>query len=301
MAHGRRLVIEQTRALERLAGEPGLLEALQANIEAPRGFGDYVDELERYYGGERPSRVAAEPPTAVAWAGEHDAPTSLARINRRVVAELAQRDDLVVRAAATDRLAPAAPLPHTADVEVRHQWPPDLRPPASGHLALIQPWEFGAVPSAWVEPLNTVADELWVPSEHVREMYVGSGVAADRVHVVPNGVDLEAYAPEGPALDLGPRAGVRFLFVGGAIGRKGIDVLLAAWREAFPGREHNDLLLWIESQRLVIAGDTLPDFGEITSGTDARRATQPGYTFGSIHRPCECSTSAPSDALLSAA
>src|SRR4051812_26837427 len=32
--------------------------------------------------------------------------------------------------------------------------------------------------------------------------------------------------------------------------------------EAFPGREHNDLVLWIESQRAVIAGDTLPDFGE---------------------------------------
>jgi glyoxylase-like metal-dependent hydrolase (beta-lactamase superfamily II) len=32
--------------------------------------------------------------------------------------------------------------------------------------------------------------------------------------------------------------------------------------EAFPGREHNDLVLWIESHRTVIAGDTLPDFGD---------------------------------------
>jgi glyoxylase-like metal-dependent hydrolase (beta-lactamase superfamily II) len=31
--------------------------------------------------------------------------------------------------------------------------------------------------------------------------------------------------------------------------------------EAYPGREHNDLVLWIESVRAVIAGDTLPDFG----------------------------------------
>ncbi len=31
--------------------------------------------------------------------------------------------------------------------------------------------------------------------------------------------------------------------------------------EAFPGREHNDLVLWIESHRTVIAGDTLVDFG----------------------------------------
>ena len=31
--------------------------------------------------------------------------------------------------------------------------------------------------------------------------------------------------------------------------------------EAFPGREHNDLVLWIEKSRAVIAGDTLVDFG----------------------------------------
>jgi glyoxylase-like metal-dependent hydrolase (beta-lactamase superfamily II) len=32
--------------------------------------------------------------------------------------------------------------------------------------------------------------------------------------------------------------------------------------EAFPGREPNDLVLWIESRRAVIAGDTLVDFGQ---------------------------------------
>jgi glyoxylase-like metal-dependent hydrolase (beta-lactamase superfamily II) len=31
--------------------------------------------------------------------------------------------------------------------------------------------------------------------------------------------------------------------------------------EAFPGREHNDLVLWIESRRAVVVGDTLADFG----------------------------------------
>ncbi|HET7855528.1 MAG TPA: MBL fold metallo-hydrolase [Gaiellaceae bacterium] len=31
--------------------------------------------------------------------------------------------------------------------------------------------------------------------------------------------------------------------------------------EAFAGREHNDMVLWIQSHRTVIAGDTLVDFG----------------------------------------
>ena len=31
--------------------------------------------------------------------------------------------------------------------------------------------------------------------------------------------------------------------------------------ESFAGREHNDLVLWVESQRAVVCGDTLADFG----------------------------------------
>jgi glycosyltransferase involved in cell wall biosynthesis len=229
--------------MQRLATEHGLLERLQAGIEAPRGFGAYVDELEQYYGGSRPSRVEVEPPTVVAWVGEHDAPTSLARVNRSVCAALDGDASLTVRAGATDRGgAPPVPLPHAADVEVRHQWPPDFRPPASGHLALIQPWEFGSIPTAWVAPLQTVVDELWVPSEHVRRMYLEAGVDADRVTVVPNGVDLSHYSPDGPAMEL-DGVGLRFLFVGGAISRKGIDVLLSAYGEAFAGRDDVTLVV----------------------------------------------------------
>ena len=36
---------------------------------------------------------------------------------------------------------------------------------------------------------------------------------------------------------------------------------LPAGVEAFPGYKRNDILLWIESQRSVVSGDTLADFG----------------------------------------
>jgi glyoxylase-like metal-dependent hydrolase (beta-lactamase superfamily II) len=32
--------------------------------------------------------------------------------------------------------------------------------------------------------------------------------------------------------------------------------------QAFPGQKHNDTVLWVESHRAVVAGDTLADFGE---------------------------------------
>ncbi|HVW17389.1 MAG TPA: glycosyltransferase, partial [Solirubrobacteraceae bacterium] len=226
-------------AIDRLAAEPGLLERLQAGIEAPRAFADYVDDLEACYAGERPGRVPDAPPgePAVRWVGDHDAPTSLSLINRSVTSRLAAAGMPVQR---VDRAGRAldAPLPRAAEVEVRHQWPPDLSPPRAGRLAVIQPWEFGAVPSAWLEPLREHVDELWVPSEHVRAMYVSSGADAERVHVVPNGVDLERFSPAGPAMDLpGPADAVRLLFVGGVIARKGPDALLAAFERAFAGRD----------------------------------------------------------------
>jgi glycosyltransferase involved in cell wall biosynthesis len=227
------------RQLDRLAGEPGLLERLQSGIEPPRPFAEYVDELEAYYAGERPSRAPmATGAPAISWQGDHGLHTSLSHVNNEVTARLetVQRLD-------RSGLPVDGPLPHAADVEVRHQWPPDLRPPRSGRLAVIQPWEFGAIPTEWVEPLQRDVDEVWVPSAYVREVYLRAGIEPDRVHVVPNGVDLERLRPEGPALELPGRAPVRFLFVGGAIHRKGVDVLLAAWQEAFAGRADVQLIV----------------------------------------------------------
>lgn len=40
------------------------------------------------------------------------------------------------------------------------------------------------------------------------------------------------------------------------------DALPPGVDEAFAGREHNDLVLWIGSHRTVISGDTLVDFGQ---------------------------------------
>jgi glycosyltransferase involved in cell wall biosynthesis len=233
------------RQLDRLAGEPGLLERLQAGIQAPRPFAEYVDELEAYYAGERPSRAPLPTaPPAIAWQGDHGLHTSLSHINNEVTRRIegVQRRD-------RSGLPIDRPLPHAADVEVRHQWPPDLRPASSGRLALIQPWEFGAIPADWVEALRRDVDEVWVPSAYVREMYLAAGLEPDRVHVVPNGVDLERFGLDGPALELPataaatPARPTRFLFVGGAIHRKGVDLLLAAWQQAFGGDEAVQLIV----------------------------------------------------------
>ena len=240
-------VEDLARTLDRLALEPGLLERLQAGISEPRAFSAYVDELEDYYGGARPSRVQSAPAAAdlqMRWQGDHGLPTSLSIINDRVSARLSGAVQRVNRDATETPAPPGPPLVHTADVEVRHQWPPDLGPARAGRLAVIQPWEFGAIPTDWLGPLNDNVDELWVPSDHVRQMYVDAGVDTDRVVTIPNGVDLDVFRPDGPERDVpGAGEGTRFLFVGGLIARKGADVLFSAWRQAFAGRDDVTLVL----------------------------------------------------------
>ena len=97
------------RQLDRLADEPGLLERLQAGIEAPRPFAEYVDELEAYYAGRRPSRAPlATAAPAITWQGDHGLHTSLSHINNEVTARL-ERVQRLDRAGTPARHAAAAP------------------------------------------------------------------------------------------------------------------------------------------------------------------------------------------------
>ena len=233
-----------TVALDRLAGEEGLLERIQAGIRPPDSFSAHVDQLEAYYAGARPAQGAAAvaPGPAVRWIGDHSLNTSLSIINQEVTARLERAGGARVERVERSGVSRDAPLPHVAQVEVRHQWPPDFSPAPSGRLAVIQPWEFGAVPRDWLAPIDANVDELWVPSDHVRAMYVGAGIDPERVHTVPNGVDLARFTPDGPRLEL-EAPGLRLLFVGGLIARKGPDVLLDAYRRAFAERDDVTLVI----------------------------------------------------------
>jgi glycosyltransferase involved in cell wall biosynthesis len=231
-------------ALDRLAGEDGLLARLQAGIEPPHPFAAYVDELEAYYAGERPGRARAGhgPAPVVRWKGDHEGAQSLATVNRAVCDAFDRSGAVAVERVARGGGRAGRVAPHAAQVEVRHSYPPDLTPSQS-RLALIQPWEFGSIPAAWVEPLTRHADRIWVPSEYVRRMYLDAGIAPERVEVIPNGVDTRLFRPQGERMALPGGPGTRFLFVGGLVPRKGPDLLVSAYQEAFAGRDDVTLVI----------------------------------------------------------
>ena len=102
---------------------------------------------------------------------------------------------------------------------------------------MIQPWEFGGIPGDWIPPMRDVVDEVWVPSTWLRACYVESGVPAEKVFVVPNGVDTDFYTPDGLTFPLGTQKAFKFLFVGGTIRRKGIDTLIDVYSSTFTGQD----------------------------------------------------------------
>ena len=166
-------------------------------------------------------------PVACLWRGEFGSGHSLAIVNDRVI-EALESAGLQV-----DRTAPASGITVLDVPGIAQHWPPSFDPPTSGPFVLYQPWEFGRIPAAWVDKIRRTVDQVWTPSEYSKRAYVESGVSEEIVRVLPNGVDLATFTPDGPRRSLPTTKSTVFLYVGGAIQRKGIDVLLHAYGLAF--------------------------------------------------------------------
>ena len=205
---------------------------------------------------------------SVTWSGAFCSNHSLALVNRELAYSLLDNKEFMKQFtlhvnqteppqfawnsnACVARLAEHIGGSVTPEITIRHAWPPVFQRPVTGSLVMIQPWEFGELPKSWVEPVNQNCAEVWVPSTFVRETYLRAGVPADQVYVVPNGINPEIFSPDAAAIDI--RADERFqeikpgatvfLFVGGTISRKGADVLLKAWQQAFTADDNVSLVV----------------------------------------------------------
>ncbi len=192
-----------------------------------------------------------------AWEGSFLDFGSLSHVNRELTRALADADHVrlqCVNAPAPQKNAVtpkefkkfAATLSKKSaadtQVTIRHAWPPNWQRPAQGKLVVIQPWEFGSLPQDWVSQSSQV-DEFWVPSSYVRDVYTASGIAADKVQVVPNGIDPERFHPDAAPRKISTDKTFKFLFVGGTIPRKGTDILLDAFLKAFTAADDVTLII----------------------------------------------------------
>lgn len=205
----------------------------------------------------RSPRARPEPPAVpVTWEGPQFVHFGMAVVNRELCRALLAAGDVDLTLAADPPAGATAPgdprlearLRTAASaapaVHVRHEWPPRFDPPPGGRWVMIQPWEFGALPRDWIEPMNRLVDEVWVPSQYVRTCYVRSGVDPRRVVVVPNGVDPARFHPQAPPRTLPTTKRFRLLFVGGTLLRKGADILLDTYLRTF--RRDDDVSLVVK-------------------------------------------------------
>jgi len=188
----------------------------------------------------------------VSWIGSFLDHGSLSHVNRELTGALKQFPGIEIRRVSTGTAAsrgfehlareilPVAPV--DAAVTVRHAWPPDWERPLNGKLVVIQPWEFGPLPQDWVSRARGV-DEFWTPTRFVRDRYIESGIAAEKVFVVPNGIDPDKFNPQAAPMKLATQKKFKFLFVGGTVGRKGPDVLLNAFLSSFTAKDNVCLVI----------------------------------------------------------
>jgi glycosyltransferase involved in cell wall biosynthesis/tetratricopeptide (TPR) repeat protein len=195
---------------------------------------------------------------AVTWEGPHEATFGLAEANREMTANLESRPGLEVKSSERADWQPWLTGRPPA-VTVRHRWPAHLERPTFGKLVAFQPWEYGSIPKAWVEPMNRLADEVWVPTEYVRQCFVRSGVAAGKLAIVPYGVDPSRFRPDAPPIALPTGKKFRFLFVGGTIARKGADILLETYLRTFGPADDVCLVIKDMGTRSFYGGQGLGD------------------------------------------
>jgi glycosyltransferase involved in cell wall biosynthesis len=220
---------------------------------------------------QRSPQGEVKPAAGVVFDGPFFEYSSLARVNRAIASALLSSDEFEIclepsaAAGHPARLIPdGATLTqavrrqlHQTNLTIRHQWPPNFRRPETGKLAVILPWEYGGVPRVWIEQIEENVDELWVPSNFVREVFVQNGVDAERVAVIPNGYDPRVFKPEGPRFRPQGSRDFVFLFVGGAIQRKGIDLLLYAYKTALSADDNVTLVLLVSGSSAAYQHNSL--------------------------------------------
>ncbi len=96
--------------------------------------------------------------------------------------------------------------------------------------------------------LYEVADAILVISQSMKQLFIGEGVAAEKIHVVPNGIDLRLFAPdESKGEDVRRQLGLYGRkvvgYVGGFWPGNDLDTLLKAWQIVEPVEPEATLLL----------------------------------------------------------
>lgn len=102
-------------------------------------------------------------------------------------------------------------------------------------------WETSLVPQEKLRFLRN-KDQIWVPSQWCKELFVQNGIPEDTVIVVPEGVDTQLFHPLNLPQNKSGKP-FRFLCIGKWEVRKGIEDLISVYSRTFSRSDPVELLL----------------------------------------------------------
>jgi glycosyltransferase involved in cell wall biosynthesis len=128
------------------------------------------------------------------------------------------------------------------DVVVRNLYPPRVLDSNGNALNFLYFfWEDSLVPKTWIRDFNAALDAVLVPSKHVEEALIASGLKIPTFLLSP-GVE-DRFFHTGNKQALRDKRTFTFLHISSGFPRKGIDKLLAAYFTEFSPAENVRLLL----------------------------------------------------------
>jgi len=123
------------------------------------------------------------------------------------------------------------------DIQLRHSYPPIWQWPASDRtkVVYIQPWEYTKAPFEWQYKFETFADALIVPSNYIAKVFANAGLKPENLFVVANGYNKDLFNTNNDNSDSKyvNKDNFNFVYVGNSQWRKGLDILINAWKDAF--------------------------------------------------------------------
>lgn len=129
------------------------------------------------------------------------------------------------------------------DIQIRHTYPPMWRWPVSDKtkIIFIQGWEFSKVPFEWQYKFETFADHLVTYSNWTRDRFVEGGIDPRKISAINPGINEKIFNK----VDRKSRDGRKFTFtyVGCGQYRKGLDILVEAYKKSFVKADHVRLVI----------------------------------------------------------
>ncbi|WP_310572154.1 glycosyltransferase [Gemmatimonas sp.] len=128
-------------------------------------------------------------------------------------------------------------------VQVQHSTIDSFAPPHEEAVYSVgrSMFETDGLPGHWVAGANAL-DELWVTGDFNAQTFREAGVRVP-MHVIPGGIDSQLFHPDGAPYAIPGVRGTVFLSVFEWRLRKGWDVLLRAWADAFSPDDHVTLVI----------------------------------------------------------